>query len=84
MRAIAGLLLLLISLSGSQAQGGDDLSNVWAEVKALKELLAELLVKQTILETEVSNLKAELTLGTQNHGSWFICSDADQKMSERH
>lgn len=79
MRAVAGLLLLLISLSGSQAQEGAEVSDVWPEVKALKVLLAELLVKQTILETDVNNLKAELTLGTQDHGSWFICSDANQK-----
>ncbi|XP_056900042.1 complement C1q-like protein 2 [Takifugu flavidus] len=42
--------------------GGTEPSNIWPEVKALKELLAELLVKQTILETEVNNLKDELTL----------------------
>lgn len=72
MRAVAGLLLLLISLSGSQAQDGDDPSNVWPEIKALKELLAELLVKQTILESDVNNLKAELTLGTQHYVGWFV------------
>lgn len=84
MRAITGLLLLLISLSGSQAQdgGGTEPSNIWPEVKALKDLFGELMVKQTILETEVNNLKDELTLGKQNHGSWFICSDADQNMSK--
>lgn len=65
MRTIAGLLLVLISLSGSQAQEGDDPSDVQPEVKVLKELLAELLMKQRILQTDVNNLRAELTLGTQ-------------------
>lgn len=64
MRGVAGLLLLLISLSGSQAQCGGEGSE--PDVKALKDLLAELVLKLTFLETDVSDLKAELTLGTQN------------------
>lgn len=71
MRAIAGLLLLLISLLGSQAQNGSELPNVQAEVKALKELFVDLLLKQAAMESEVGNLKIELALGTQNRRSWL-------------
>lgn len=71
MRAIAGLLLLLISLLGSQAQNGSELPNVQAEVKVLKELFVDLLLKQAAMESEVGNLKTELALGTQNRRSWL-------------
>lgn len=76
MRAIAGLLLLLISLSGSQAQDvtNVDFSNILLDVTALKSLVRDLMLKQQGLETLVDELKDRLMLGTQsqNHRSCRI------------
>lgn len=68
MRAAAGLLLLLIGLCGSQAQVGGDTgcSDVQTEVKALKTMLAEVMVKQTILQTQIDELKTQQPCGKQS------------------
>lgn len=65
MRAAAGLLLLLIGLCGSQAQVGGDI-DVQTEVKALRTMLAEVMVKQTIMQTQIDELKAQQPCGKQS------------------
>lgn len=74
MRAAAGLLLLLIGLCGSQAQLGDDAerSNLLTEVKAIKGMLAEVMVKQMVLEMQVNELKEKQDRGKQSEKATLL------------
>lgn len=77
MRAAAGLLLLLMGLCGSQAQVGGD-ADVWTEVRALRAMLMEAMVKQTTLQSQVKELKAEQARGRQSQNDkllYFWCFD---------
>lgn len=71
MRAAVWLLLLLIGLHGSQAQVAGD-TDVWTEVKALKTILMEAMVKQTILQKQVDDLKEEQARGKQSKNAKLL------------
>lgn len=80
MRAAAGLLLLLIGLPGSQAQDGGCAghSDVWTEVRALRAMLMEAMVKLTVLQTQLDGLKAQQAPGKQPQNAklfylWWFC-----------
>ncbi|CAG04689.1 unnamed protein product [Tetraodon nigroviridis] len=74
MGAAVGLLLLLIGLHGSQAQVAGD-TDVWTEVKALKTILMEAMVKQTILQKQVDELKEEQARGKTKVAFYAALSD---------
>lgn len=60
-------LPMFIGLRGSQTQVGGDTehSDVWTEVRALRDLLMEAMVRQKILQTQVNELKAKEAPGKQ-------------------
>lgn len=56
-------LPMFIGLRGSQTQVGGDTErlDVWTEVRALRDLLMEAMVRQKILQTQVNELKAKIS-----------------------
>lgn len=60
-------LPMFIGLRGSHTQVGGDTErlDVWTEVRALRDLLMETMVRQKILQTQVNELKAKKTPSKQ-------------------
>lgn len=74
MRAVPGLLVLLISLCGSQAEteGRTKCSDVLTEVNALKMMLIEAVMMQKIQQTQIDELKDELARGKQREKLLYL------------